>query len=282
MAGASTSGAVPDSSHVPYLYRGVVFARSFLGWYLAYAISWLAVVAVGLPLAGESAYETYQLYTTDPVAGTLIGAGFALGVFVTLPIAVGTLLQWRRVLTALARDLPRGSPWIRHVVGPLRRAWIVAVAALIVTVVLLGLLFGLVAFLDAAYPTTSYTADLTLSNELGFLALVGMAAAQVATQALTLRSFALLISGSDIPAIDADLRRGVRLALFTAPWIVVPTALFGAITAYSYLVGPTLPYLTSVGLVSAGGLVVSILPVRRAYTRWIALAHRLVGRREMV
>ncbi|MFI5414350.1 MAG: hypothetical protein ACHQ16_01595 [Candidatus Lutacidiplasmatales archaeon] len=280
MSGAPSVG--PDSSHVPHIYRGVVYGRTALTWYLAYSLALVVVVALVVPFIGIWYYDSYQLLESEPGLVALIGAGLAVGVFVTLPLAIGTLLQWRRSFLALHREVPAASAWVPHVLVPIRRCWWIALGALVATVALIALLLGLSVWVTDAYGTNSYTADVVVANELGGAALAGLAAAQLATQALVVRSFALLIAGSEVPAIDRDLRRGHRIALLTSPAILVPPALLLVLSYFDSVVGPTIPWLSVIGLVSPVGLVAAVLWIRRAYSSWIGLAHRLVGKRDAV
>ncbi|HKV90280.1 MAG TPA: hypothetical protein VJQ43_03680 [Thermoplasmata archaeon] len=278
--GASSESGVPDSSHVGFLYRGVVYGRSFLTWYVLYGATWLLVLAIGSPLLGDALYVAGTGGTPSP--GLEVWA-LLIGTFVAVPLAVAALLQGRRVVRVLFRDFPPGSPWVGSVLRPIRRRYWAATGMFVVgTVSALGFYVG--AFVVAGqYNAGQYSpSEVPLLNGYEALLFLGVALSQLIAQIVVVRAFSDLIAGSEIPKIDRDRERAVRVATWTSLALAVVGSIAAGLAAYSYAIGPTVGEGTGIAMVAPIGLLVGALLLRRAYGRWLELAYRLIGRRPVV
>ncbi|HKV90141.1 MAG TPA: hypothetical protein VJQ43_02975 [Thermoplasmata archaeon] len=278
MRGARSSNA-PDSSHVGHIYRAVAFGRSALGWFVGYAVVWMALGILEVPPLALFASAGISPGTPTFGAQALLGLVIVLGLFGLLPLAIGAVAQWRLAVRALLRDVPGDSPWVRAVVGPVRSAWRLAGVSLVVVVVCAGTLIGFLSWVQAQTSAGFPGPGPMTENLVGLGLLAVIALAQILTQITAMRAFALPIGGSQIPRIDRRLRRAVRLSTWTAPWVVVPLAVFGALVQSPGSLGPYLPLLAALGVASPTGLLVAAILLRRAYGDWLELATRLVGYR---
>jgi hypothetical protein len=282
MAEAEPDADAADPSHVPHIYRGVVFARTTLGWYLCFAVVWAVAVGLSAPWVGAGFVPSSPTNSAPALELDLIGGGFLLALLVALPLGVRTVLFWRRSVGALFRDVPATSPWVPAVLRPIRRDFRIAGAAVASCAALGVLEIGLSYWVLAAWFDPSYATDLATANAVGTAALAVIAVLQALTQVLTVRSFALLIGGSEVREIDRRLRNAVRAATYAAPWMLVPVVVLAVVVADPSGAGWIPPYVSAVALLSPVGLALAVVWLRKAYAEWIGLAFRLVGRREVV
>lgn len=266
-----------DSSHVVHLYRSVRLTRSALVADVGFAVCWL-LVALGVPLAIGAITGAFPTTAGSGAAA----ASFALvaifgGSVALLALGAAALLAWRGAVRALARDLPKSSPWVDEVLRPVRRSWWFAFAALLGTIAASVALLVTSAVL-AMSPGESGSLSSSGWNVV-LLTFVGVfVALPLVGHLVALRAVALPIGGSGVPEIDASLRRALRLTSSTLWLALVPVALF--VVAVAFPGGPSTAYwpLGWSALVAPLGLLYALFELRRATGIWLRIAERLVGR----
>ncbi|MCI4330777.1 MAG: hypothetical protein L3K19_02875 [Thermoplasmata archaeon] len=275
--------AEDDSSHVPALYRSVVSARHALGWYAFYATAWLGVLILLIPVTGFIIVPPSVSTSQGVIVLGFLVAGFFLSFLLLLPLGIVALRRWTTAVRELEVDLPVGSTWRDEVVGPAELALrdtlygVIASAGFGVGILVMLLVLG-----DISASPDSGPDALAIGETVFFAVTVLLSALQVAVHLRAIRAIMIPISGSGIPAIDLDRSRAYRTGAFLLPAIFAPEAVIGVGLAFPGFASDWIGYVAWVGLLAPVGLLGAVFLLRRAFVRWIHLADRLVGPRQVV
>jgi hypothetical protein len=269
-AGAPPARAPAGDRHlVPALRPAVQLARDAVEWYRTVPVLWALFM-------GSVAFLAFSWVEGVP-SGSAIFSGLVLAVFTAA--IVGTVLwiqavrKWSTVVVTARRALPTGSETATRLLPKLRRGRVVAWAAMVASVVLWPVslvALSLEAQLYPGGPASSVDAFVTIAPWM-----VGATAAAVIGQWPLVAGGALLASGSEIPAIERDLRWGRQVAAagllvgFGFPMAMLLT-LFANLPPTTFVV---LTLLTEAGPIAVFG---ATFRTSRGLAAWSDLADRVI------